>query len=157
MSKTKNAFQKFESTPLGRLFILKIIHAKPEPVELAEWLELIFGLHEREIVQYLSTRDFKVPGFYKPVPHVRIAGLHIPRTVTCEQRIWARFDFKYPNAIDIEAPIQMGKRRVYNFFQLTKLEWDEVKNSLEPVRQTNRLLDEQTKKHYEVFEKKACP
>src|SRR4051812_8938404 len=113
------------------MFVLKIVKAKPEGVELPRWIDLMFGLHERDIVQYKSNRPFNVPGFYKPCPHVRISGMRMPRTVPPKQRIWVRFDMKYPNVIDLEAPISHGNEP--KIFQLNRLEWDKIRRCLDPV------------------------
>lgn len=122
------------------MFISKIVDARPQGVELAQWLELIFGLHERDIIQYESLRNFIVPGLFKPAPQVRIAGLKIPRNVHARQRVWVRFDLKYPNVIDLEAPIAHGNEP--RLFQLTRPEWDHVKMWLTPVTDEDKAFHE---------------
>lgn len=139
--------KKFEGTLLGRMFILKIVKAKPPNVEMARWIELIFGLHERDIIQFKTNRKFEIPGdcFYKPAPMVRLAGFRIPRMVPQSQRVWVRFDLKYPNVIDFEAPIAHGNEP--RLFQLTRYQWDHVKMWLDPVHKDDKkfhALDCQT-------------
>lgn len=129
--------KEFKKSKLGSLFILKIMKCRPEGVDVYIWLELIFGLHEREIVQYETVRSFVIPGLYKPVPHVRVGGYKIPRTVPQSQRVWVRLDEKYPNVIDFEAPIAIGNEP--RIFQLNREEWDHIKMWLEPVGSAKSL------------------
>lgn len=130
----------YEQSYLGKMFILKIVNAKPQGVDLLSWFEMIFGLHERDIIQYQSTRMFRIPGLYKPVAHVRISGALIPRVVKVKRRIWVRFDMKYPNVIELEAPIaHANEPRV---FQLSRFEWDRVKKWLDPVHLVDRQFHE---------------
>lgn len=135
-----NKLEKFAANPLGRLFIVKIVKARPHGVELANWVELIFGLHERDIIQYESNRTFVVPGFYKPVPQIRLSGYKIQRSIPKKQRVWVRFDAKYPNVIDLEAPIaHANEPRV---FQLNLEQWSHIRMWLNPVYQNDRLFHE---------------
>lgn len=135
---------------MGSLFIVKIVRAKPEGVEIGSWLEMMFGLHEREIIQYQSNRAFVVPGFYKPVPHLRIAGSKIPRTVPQGQRVWLRFDRKYPNAIDLEAPIAHGNEP--RIFQITRDDWNHLKMWLDPVNKTDHAFHEKDCQQFKVIQ-----
>lgn len=120
------------------MFVIKIVRAKPEGVDISRWVELIFGLHERDIIQYETKKAFNIPGLYKPAPMVRIAGSKIPRKVSENQRIWVRLDVKFPDAIDFEAPIGIGCEP--RIFQLSRDEWDHVKPWLSPVHRMDKKL-----------------
>jgi hypothetical protein len=117
-------------SPLGKLFVLKILKSKPPSVELGRWVELIFGLHEREIIQFKVVRPFLIPGAFKPVPAVRIYGLGPKRRVYPGNRLFVRFDERYPNVIDLEATVGDNEARI---FQLQEKEWLKISPYLQAI------------------------
>lgn len=132
-----NHVRKFETSNIGRLFIQKIVDARPEGVTVARWIEMIFGLHERFILQYKSLQAFDLPGYFKPVPDIRIPGYKSKRHVKSGKNLWVRFDLKYPDVIEIEAHIGHGGREP-RIFQMDRSQWLTIKCYLKP-RKPNDL------------------
>lgn len=126
---------------IGELFINKIMKAKPSSVEMGWWAEMIFGLHERYIIQYQANRTFHIEGLFRPVPDVRISGIK-NQIIRQGKRVWIRFDEKLPNVIDLEAPIGVGEEP--KLFQLTFAQWHRIRMWLNPVHKKDEKLHERT-------------
>lgn len=122
---------RFETSLIGKLFIQKIVDARPEGVTVPRWIEMIFGLHERFILQYKVSEPFDIPGYFKPVPDIRIPGLKRQRHVKTGKLLWVRFDLKYPDVIELEAPI--GHSEEPRIFQMNREQWLAIKRSLKAL------------------------
>ncbi len=112
------------------LFIMPLLHMKPENMTYREWLEDIFHKETRHILQYRVIKGFEMPGLFRTAPNVLIQEGG-SRKIRRKTSIWMRFDMTKPKEIDVETAGGRGHKP--QIFKLTRVEWGSIMSCLEMV------------------------
>jgi hypothetical protein len=117
-------------------FLGKLIQYKPDTMPLADWMEYLFDIKNRDITRYITKNSFRMPGLLCATPHVKIQGIGY-RDVPKGAVIYVRKDARAPDSVDVEWLGGQGKAD--RVFSLSASEWAWVELSVEEKeRKTNR-------------------
>lgn len=113
-----------------KLFFKPLVKHKPEALSYAEWVQALFSIEVRSIVQYRATREIKLPGAFLLSARQAVPGIGY-RNVKPGAMLTVRTNNLLPDRIDIHFKGgQGGKDLVY---RLTEEQWMFVKLSLEAI------------------------
>jgi hypothetical protein len=102
-------------------FFGPLIFYKPPLLTIQDWLNYLFDASNRDIVRYVATKDFKMPGLLFTSGSVKVQGLGY-RPVTKGDELWVRTDARNPNQIDVEYLGGVGSAE--QVFSLNSSEWN---------------------------------
>jgi hypothetical protein len=112
-----------------------VIKHKPHQQSINEFLEQTFDFKNREIIRYVATRDFVLPGLYYSAPLMKVQGIGY-RDIKQGTELWVRKDARVPDTVDVEfMGGQGGKDQV---FALSRSEWDWAALNLEEAERVRR-------------------
>jgi hypothetical protein len=109
-------FEQGSIRKIWDLWIDKWRSAKPQAMDLLEWLEQLWGT------------KLRMPGLYFAAPLIKVQGIG-PRTIRADADVWVRTDERTPNQIEVQWIDGVHDRQ----FELTMSEWNSVAPLLERV------------------------
>lgn len=110
---------------IAELLIAPILLNKPDHIGTPAWLELMFHVEEREIIQYEAKAPFVMPGYLKVAPFKLEEGTKKKeREVPAGALLWVRTDKKWPEFVEVE--FQPGKHRQTYWFHLTTRQFESI-------------------------------
>ena len=113
---------------IATLLIKPILSHMPSDGDVTQWLTIMLGLNEREVVRYRSRSAFRMPGVLLEQPNVRrAAGQAIPRGAI----LWVRTDVRDRDIFHVEVTGNGTKNHV---FELGASEWAVLKPKLYRLR-----------------------
>ncbi len=113
---TQGSYRQIYEWFFGRLILFK-----PHDMPISDWLEYLFDFKNRDIVRYICTRPFKMPGLYYASPNIKYQGVGY-RKVGAGAEFFVRKDARAPDRVDVE--YLAGPGRKDQVFHLTENEWD---------------------------------
>lgn len=126
------AFEQGELRKFGELFIAPLLHNRPPKQTLDDFLaETIFHKDARIILRCKAKAEFTMPGLWKMTSTKKIQQVQTPRIVKRGAECYVRFDLQEtPVRVDVETYMGQGGREYV--FELTDLEWIQIKRHLIP-------------------------
>ena len=127
--KLPRTFKDRDIRRIWEIFVRPIAARRPSEANKAQWLDTVWGVEHRRIVQYQVTNWFTMPGLQK-MSHIRhIQGVGINIHVGC--RLFVRFDDENPDQIEVQACVGGGQsERIY---LLDPREWAWIQKFIEVV------------------------
>lgn len=125
-----------DALPLDRPWVIKqgvlrhiykhffgpLVQYKPDHLSIEQWMMYLFDSENRTILRFVATGPFWLPGlYYEVLPSIKVQGIG-HRDVAPKQELYARFDARMPDVIDVEYS-GGGKEQV---FCLSRREWDSI-------------------------------
>jgi hypothetical protein len=102
-------------------FFAPLVHYKPAEMPIKDWMELLFDFRNRDIVRYVATKPFKMPGLFYQAANIKVQGMGY-RKVAVGDAMWVRHDARNPRVVDIEVQTGAGDQ----VFQLTSSEFNRI-------------------------------